>query len=593
MPKEIVNPKALSRPYSRWRRIDYPPVKVIESYLHLAGNDWGAASRLSFKQRIYRFYRWLKKSDLTFNDITLDTLWEYRRYLKENGSSPNSITQYKATINPFIKWLSQKGMLGTTLVDLELEKEKFPLLQAHLSELTDPYAIKIHKIYGYEFYVFLKSRRRGIEIVDKSDLRNYEQELRTQNPPRTVFARHLNMRCVHNHIRWLVKKGHLHRSLAELDISREKRQTVLDLELPEVAKDFLRLALAHKKPNTVRGYKTKLKQLYKYINDRQLSLAEFTRRDFEDFSKVFRDAGYSPVTINHAISAVQIYLTWLYQCGHLEKDPEPIIGNFSRPKRPDSLPRYLLPEVDALLQKHLDSSKDIVAVALNLMRRIGIRIGDLRNLRYDCLREDERGYWYAKIPIGKLNNERLFPLDDKALALIKKIKALSRKYNRGRDPEKLIIHPRGRAPGTLDYQLVLYEISEKLRLDGDHSLGDEPLVSHRLRHTFATSLLNAGMNVEGLQRLLGHRSLSMTLRYARVMPMKLREDYLKALDQLQKNVSLPALPHESKNFMPGELLEELLGRLRGRALEPDTDRKKFKALIRRTERLRKDLVDIH
>ena len=591
MPNETAYPK--SRPHSRMRLVDYPPVKVIESYLHLANENWSATARLAFKQRIYRFYRWLKMSDLTLKDITLDTLGEYRRYLKRNGSGAYSITQYMATINPFLKWLSGKGKLGTTLVDLELEREKFSLLQAHLSELTNPHAIKIHKIYGYEFYVFLKSRRRRVEMIEKSDLRIYEQELRTQKPLRTVYARQVNMRCVHNHIRWLIKKGHLHGSLAELDISREKRQIVLSIELPQFAKDFLRLALAHKKPSTVRGYKTKLKQLYRYINDRQLSLAEFTRKDFEDFSKWFHDVGYTAVTINHAITAVQQYLTWLYQCGHLEKDPEPIIGNFPRPKKPDSLPRYLLPEVDTILQKQLDSSKDIISTSLSLMRRIGIRIGDLQNLRYDCLRQDERDYWYIKIPLGKLNNERLFPLDAKALSLVKKIKALSLKNNQGRKPEKLIVHPRGKPPGIHDYHLVLYEISEKIRLDCDHSLGDEPLVSHRLRHTFATSLLNAGMNVEGLQRLLGHRSIGMTLKYARVMPQKLREDYLKALDQLQKNVSLPAIPHESKNSLPAELLEELLAGLRGRALEPGNHRTKLRALIRRTERLRKELIEIH
>jgi len=317
-----------------------------------------------------------------------------------------------------------------------------------------------------------------------------------------------------------------------------------------------------------------------------------TRRDFEDLCKRFHDVGYSPITIRHTITAVQQYLTWLYKCGHLEKDPEPIIGNFPRPKLPDSLPRYLLPEVDSILQKHLDSSKDIVPAALNLMRRTGIRIGDLKNLRYDCLRQDERGYWYIKIPIGKLNNERLFPLDRKSLALVKKIKALSRKYNGGRDPEKLIIHSRGKPPHNEDYHRVLYQISETIRLDCEQSLGNEPLVSHRLRHTFATTLLNAGMSIEGLQKLLGHRSMSMSLRYARVMPKKLRDDYLKALDQLQKTVVLPTLPCESKNASNAELLQDLLERLRSKALKQRADKKRYQALIRRAERLRKDLANL-
>ena len=227
------------------------------------------------------------------------------------------------------------------------------------------------------------------------------------------------------------------------------------------------------------------------------------------------------------------------------------------------------------------------------MRRIGIRIGDLRNLQYDCLSQSDRGFWYIKIPLGKLNNERLFPLDEKSLALARKLKTLSREHNGGRDPEKLVVHPRGKPPGDADYYHVLYEISEKIRIDCEHSLGDEPLVSHRLRHTFATTLLSAGIDIVSLQKLLGHRSITMTLRYARVMPQKLREDYLKAVEQLQKDVSLPTLPYESNNLLLTELLQDLLGRLSTQALEPTADKKRFHALIRRARRLKNDLATLN
>jgi site-specific recombinase XerD len=402
----------------------------------------------------------------------------------------------------------------------------------------------------------------------------------------------MNMRCVHNHIRWLSKKGHLRSSLAELDVFREKRQINIEVEIPDIAKDFLRLALAHKKRSTVKGYQTKLKHFYKYLNDRQISLSQFTRRDFEDFISRFSAVEYRAATLQHAIGTVQIYLTWLYKCGHLEKDPEPIIENFPRPERPETLPRYLLPDVDALLQKHLESSTNIVAIALLLMRRIGVRLGDLRNLRYDGLRQDERGYWYIKIPLGKLNDERLFPLDDKSLALVQKIKSLSFEYNGRREPEKLVIHPRGKPPGETDYHKVLYEISEKIRLDCEHSLGNEPLVSHRLRHTFATTLLNADLNLKALQELLGHHTLAMTFVYARIMPKKLRDDYFLALDKLKQKVSLPNLRCGSTNGIDSEILGELLGRLRARALEPGAH-KKLSSIIRSAERLKNNLASIN
>lgn len=586
------HPKATRRQKRRGRwTVTYPPVIIIENYCKAVGEDWEEVSRIAFKWRLYCFYRWLKKSGLVLDNITLDTLQEYRHHLRENGSSRETITQYMRTINPFIKWLYGKGMLGTTLVDLELEREKVPLLQAHLKDLTHPYAIKIHKIYGYEFHDFLKSKGRRVEDIGKEDLRNYEQDLRTQKPPRTVWARRMNMRCVHSHIRWLVKKGHLQRSLTELGVHREKRQIFIDVELPDVANDFLELSMVNRKSRTIRGYKTKLRHLYKYLNDRQISLSKFTRRDFDDFAKRFYDAGYKPATIEHAITTVQQYLTWLYQCGLFESNPEPIIGDFPRPRRADTLPRYLLPEVDDILQKHLDDAEDVVSLALALMRRIGVRIGDLMDLRYDSLEQDDRGFWYLKIPLGKLNMERLFPLDEKALALVHKIKTLSLQHNGGREPEKLVIHPRGKPPSQVDYYKVLYEISEKIRIDSELSLGDEPLVSHRLRHTFATSLLNADMSLEGVQKLLGHRSISMTLKYARVMPKKLREDYLKALEKIEKEVSLPTLHNQSRNLQPIGILEDLLVRLNGLALEPGAH-EKLPTLIRRTKRLKTDLETI-
>jgi site-specific recombinase XerD len=43
-----------------------------------------------------------------------------------------------------------------------------------------------------------------------------------------------------------------------------------------------------------------------------------------------------------------------------------------------------------------------------------------------------------------------------------------------------------------------------------------PVVSHRLRHTYATELLNAGQSIIAVMKLLGHRSLRMTMRYAAI-----------------------------------------------------------------------------
>jgi integrase len=63
--------------------------------------------------------------------------------------------------------------------------------------------------------------------------------------------------------------------------------------------------------------------------------------------------------------------------------------------------------------------------------------------------------------------------------------------------------------------------------DSDHSL-------HSLRHTFASELLNAGMRLECLQQLLGHSCIEMTRRYARLTDTTRREEYFRAMAQIEK-----------------------------------------------------------
>ena len=57
---------------------------------------------------------------------------------------------------------------------------------------------------------------------------------------------------------------------------------------------------------------------------------------------------------------------------------------------------------------------------------------------------------------------------------------------------------------------------------------------HSLRHTFATDLLNAGMRIECLQQLLGHSSLQMTLRYARLSDKTREDEYFSAMESIVK-----------------------------------------------------------
>ena len=60
------------------------------------------------------------------------------------------------------------------------------------------------------------------------------------------------------------------------------------------------------------------------------------------------------------------------------------------------------------------------------------------------------------------------------------------------------------------------------------------LTAHRLRHTLATRLLNAGMDITRIQKLLGHAHLSTTQIYARVLDVTVHADYYQAMQKIER-----------------------------------------------------------
>jgi len=81
------------------------------------------------------------------------------------------------------------------------------------------------------------------------------------------------------------------------------------------------------------------------------------------------------------------------------------------PPTPRYLPRPLSLQDDQLLQRELRRTNDLNANALLLMRATGIRIRECIGLPLDCLRQLGANAWALHVPIGKLHNERLVPVD--------------------------------------------------------------------------------------------------------------------------------------------------------------------------------------
>jgi integrase len=110
------------------------------------------------------------------------------------------------------------------------------------------------------------------------------------------------------------------------------------------------------------------------------------------------------------------------------------------PLLPRALPRYLPADADRALAAALRaSSNPLPAAALLLLRATGMRIGELLDLELDCVHEVPGAGAWLKVPLGKLDTERMVPIDEEALALVDQI-------TEHRSPGRPLPHPRTGKP---------------------------------------------------------------------------------------------------------------------------------------------------
>ena len=208
------------------------------------------------------------------------------------------------------------------------------------------------------------------------------------------------------------------------------------------------------------------------------------------------------------------------------------------PKLPRALPRYLPADADRLITEALHASPDrLPADALPLARATGLRIGELRDLELDCVHEVPGTGAWLKVPLGKLDSERMVPLDDDTVALIDRIAQT-------RSPGQPLPHPRTRRPT----EFLLTHFGKRVSADALRgelaraaiAAGLPPATPHQLRHTWATALINAGCSLQALMVMLGHTSAAMSLRYARLFDATVRADYERALAQAKARLVVTA-----------------------------------------------------
>lgn len=205
-------------------------------------------------------------------------------------------------------------------------------------------------------------------------------------------------------------------------------------------------------------------------------------------------------------------------------------------------PRPLTPEQDRLIQQELLRRNDVASNALLLIRYTGIRIGECVDLSFDCLRLVAAGQWALHVPLGKLNTERLVPIDDSVCQLVHRLRFFRFLSNVPPDGLLLARH-RNRSALLRQLRTELIQVRTSLGIT-------RPIIPHMFRHTFATEMLRSGVSFPALMNLLGHSTPKMTLLYAEFTQTDLLREFRAARSQPRHLVPPPRTATSTLGLKP-------------------------------------------
>jgi site-specific recombinase XerD len=242
------------------------------------------------------------------------------------------------------------------------------------------------------------------------------------------------------------------------------------------------------------------------------------------------DAGYAASTINNHLSSLRSFLSFLREDG-LEIHPS--LENIQRLKQAERLPRYLSSEQVRRLREAIEGAVTspenklenydvlLIRAVFYLLWQGGLRVGEVEELHFfDFYISPENRAKRLFIRDSKWRKGRAVYLTDVSLEALRAYLTA-----RGVNNADGYVFVRDGLPLKKNF------LCSRLKRFGKQV--DVDISPHRLRHTFATQLLNVGCAVTSIQKLLGHTNLNTTMTYARAFDQTVMLDYFRAVDVIE------------------------------------------------------------
>ena len=224
-------------------------------------------------------------------------------------------------------------------------------------------------------------------------------------------------------------------------------------------------------------------------------------------SRMVAKATRSPHTINRYFAALRRFLNLAIAEGFLPTNPVKGVKFFPEPT---GRLRFLTDAEIALLREELPPEHwSLVAFSLET----GLRLSEQFHARWDCINMEQG---ILTIPLSKSGKTRHVILSEAALTILKNLS--TRSYSPYLFPSPLNA---GQPMQGRNFAVKVYEPALR-------RAGIEGVTWHTLRHTFASRAVMAGVDIRSVQELMGHSTITMTMRYTHLSPTHLRTAVNKA-----------------------------------------------------------------
>lgn len=284
---------------------------------------------------------------------------------------------------------------------------------------------------------------------------------------------------------------------------------------------------------TIASYRREINAFFAYLHKEGIeNLDECDDLVIRGYILSLGEDDLSHNTINHRLSCLRSFFKYLVNQKAIRKNPMTLIGSL---KSGSHHPDYLFEDEMMGLLDSIDTSTHLGMrnkAMLELMYASGLRVSEVVNLTLDRINFDDSMLFIT----GKGNKDRYVPFHETAAYYLQEYIENDRRELMSRYHERhsfVFVNKFGRQLTNRGVEIIVDNCQR-------HYNPMRKIHPHTIRHSFATHLLDAGMDIRVVQALLGHASLSTTQIYTHMTREHLKQVYdqscpRKALDALEKN----------------------------------------------------------